>query len=121
MASRHCIFLCVSIQHEMLNVRIDSFCGSCAPSDEVNPVLVFVFGMARVVVSITFNRNAAVLIVSDVRVFHLDKAKILSNQQANRKKEAQIDNISVDILPPSGKAKYPGHTITFRAAGDDRI
>ena len=42
-----------------------------------------------------------------------ENANIFFNYRANRQSEAQIDNIRVDILHQSGKAKCLGQTITF--------
>ena len=44
---------------------------------------------------------------------HPVKTKILTNQRSNRQSEATIDDIEVDVLPISEKAKYLGQTITF--------
>ena len=45
---------------------------------------------------------------------HPDKTKFLSNQSSNRRKEVEINNIKVEILPACERAKYLGQTITFQ-------
>ena len=44
---------------------------------------------------------------------HPEKRSILPTRNKNKQRKAQVDNISVDILPPNVKAKYLGQTITF--------
>ena len=44
---------------------------------------------------------------------HPDKTKILSNQGSNRRKEATLDNIKVEVLSVNPRAKYLGQTKTF--------
>ena len=44
---------------------------------------------------------------------HPDKTKIFLNQKSNKQKEVEVNNITVEILPPAGKAKYLAQTITF--------
>ena len=40
--------------------------------------------------------------------------KILPNQRSNRQPKATIDDIKVEVLPISEKAKYFGQAITFK-------
>ena len=49
---------------------------------------------------------------------HPEKTKILFNKRSNRQKEAQIDDISVEILPSNKKTKYMGQTITLATRND---
>ena len=45
---------------------------------------------------------------------HPDKTKILSNQSTNKRKEVEINNIKVEIIPAWESAKYLGQTITVQ-------
>ena len=44
---------------------------------------------------------------------HRDATQVLSNQRSNRKTQATIDNIKVEVQPISEKAKYLGQTVAF--------
>ena len=44
---------------------------------------------------------------------HPNNTEILSNQDVRRQKEATIDNMKVEVLRRSERAKYLGQTITF--------
>ena len=45
---------------------------------------------------------------------HPDKTKILSNQKTNKRKEAELNNIKVEILLAWESAKYLGQMVTFQ-------
>ena len=45
---------------------------------------------------------------------HPDNTKILSNPNTYKRKEAEINNIKVEILPAWESAEYLGQTITFQ-------
>ena len=44
---------------------------------------------------------------------HPDKTKILSNQDKIRAKEISVDNIKIEILEKTARARYLGQKITF--------
>ena len=44
---------------------------------------------------------------------HFDKTKILTNQKSVKEKEIEFDKITVEILPPEGKAKHLEQMISF--------
>ena len=43
----------------------------------------------------------------------IDKTKILSNEEKEKKKEITVDNIKIEVLPKSDSARYLGQKITF--------
>ena len=45
---------------------------------------------------------------------HSEKTKILTNQNANRRREVAINNVKIEVLPVKECAKYLGQTITFQ-------
>ena len=47
-------------------------------------------------------------------IMHLDKTKILSNRNTNKRNEAEINNIKVEILHAWESAKYLWQQITFQ-------
>ena len=44
---------------------------------------------------------------------HPDKTKVFANQRSNRQPKPAIDDIKVEVLPISEKAKYLGQTTRF--------
>ena len=44
---------------------------------------------------------------------HPSKTKILTNQETNKFREIEIDEVHVEVLPPEGKVKYLVKMITF--------
>ena len=52
---------------------------------------------------------------------HLDKTKILSNQDKIKVKQVTIDNIKIDVLEKTASARYLGQKITFEDQETEEI
>ena len=51
---------------------------------------------------------------TDRKGLKIHPENILTNQRSNRQPKATIDDIEVEVLPISEKAKYLGQTTTFQ-------
>ena len=52
---------------------------------------------------------------------HPDKTYILTNQGSNKRREVEVDQIRVEILPMEGKVRYLGQMISFADQGTVEI